>query len=175
MQTQLVDIDLDGDSVMHSSPELDADDEMFPDEVGGPSTPTNAAAFSLDAASELSPPGSQGPSHLAIGDDSTAALTGTASTLNANGKRVYSPIVPESAPETQQTQQPQQPQQFAVQVDKNTGYTWDKPEDEPGYEWLNKRAQEEAARAYDQILDRNIMIKRTWHEKIPLGNTPRLT
>ncbi|KAJ4296776.1 hypothetical protein N0V90_006824 [Kalmusia sp. IMI 367209] len=60
--------DVDGDSTMHSSPELDAEDELFPGE--GPSTPRNAASFALDPTSELSPPNSQGRAP----EDSLSAL-----------------------------------------------------------------------------------------------------
>jgi hypothetical protein len=145
------DIDIDGDSTMHSSPELEADDEMFPDEAGGPSTPTNPSAFSLNVASELSPPGSQGPAQLAPQTETAAAPGAIASTtVNENGKRAYPSTAQAMATETQQ---------IGVQVDRATGYTWDRQEDEPGYDWMNKRAQEEAARAYDGIIDKGSMIK----------------
>lgn len=41
-----------------------------------------------------------------------------------------------------------------------TGYTWSRDEDAPGYAWKNKKAQEEFARAMDQIQDKDRMIKR---------------
>jgi len=41
-----------------------------------------------------------------------------------------------------------------------TGYTWSRDEDAPGYAWKNKKAQEEYARAMDQIQDKDKMIKR---------------
>ncbi|KAF2189673.1 hypothetical protein K469DRAFT_723600 [Zopfia rhizophila CBS 207.26] len=143
--------DADGDSQMHSSPELEADDEMFPDEAGGPSTPRNAAAFSLEPASELSPPNSQGPSHLASRDESVStALSGSPSTLNANGKRVHPSGLPTATSSLASSN---------IHVDEETGYTWAKQEDQPGYEWKNPRAREEESRALDQIIDKGAMIK----------------
>lgn len=145
------DIDIDGDSTMHSSPELEADDEMFPDEAAGPSTPTNPPAFSLNAPSELSPPGSQGPAQLPARPETAAAQTTEApAAINENGKRAYPSTMQESISETKP---------IGTQVDKATGYTWDRQEDEPGYEWMNKRAFEEASRAYDMIIDKGAMIK----------------
>lgn len=135
---------------MHSSPELDPEDEMFPDEAGGPSTPTNAATFALDPSSELSPPNSQGPSQVRE-DPFAAAYSGSPSTLNANGKRVH--------PTTAATLPTSAPSSTGQYVHKASGYTWDKPEDEPGYDWLNKRAQEEHARAWESIVDKASMIR----------------
>ncbi|KAF2199941.1 hypothetical protein GQ43DRAFT_464407 [Delitschia confertaspora ATCC 74209] len=134
--------DAEGDSTMRSSPDLAPADEMFPDEKDGPSTPQGSAAIasSLDPASEMSPPDSQGPTNL-VGvprDDNLATMTGSPSTINANGKRVFTE---------------------GVKVDQATGYTWERQEDEPGYEWMNKRAQEEMVRALDQIVDKGSMIK----------------
>lgn len=143
-------VDADGDSTMNSSPELDAEDEMFPDE--GPSTPRNAASFALDPASELSPPNSQGGPSTLSRDDATA-FANSPSMLNANGKRIRSQAsaMPGSgAPGTDEA---------TSHVDSATGYEWSKPEDQPGYEWKNSRAREEELRALDQIIDKNYQIK----------------
>ncbi|KAF2472101.1 uncharacterized protein BDR25DRAFT_259491 [Lindgomyces ingoldianus] len=141
--------DADGDSTMHSSPELEiADDEMFPDEAAGPSTPRNPPAFSLDPPSELSPPNSQGPSQLAGRDESfVAALARTPSTsLNANGKRVRSAVMTAGVADS-------------TQVDPETGYCWTKQEEQPGWEWKNTRAREDESRALEHIQDKGSMIK----------------
>ncbi|KAF2653871.1 hypothetical protein K491DRAFT_497758 [Lophiostoma macrostomum CBS 122681] len=135
--------DADGDSTMHSSPELGADDEMFPDEAG-PSTPRNAATYALDPASELSPPNSQGPSNLPRDDTFSAALSGSPS-LNQNGKRVLAPT------STGLSQN--------AHTDAETGYQWSKPEDQPGWEWKNTRAREDEARSLDQIVGLGSMIR----------------
>jgi hypothetical protein len=152
-------IDVDGDSNMHSSPELDAEDEMFPDEAGpdaaGPSTPRNAAAYSLPP-SELSPPNSQGGVPLPR-DESFLTNAGSPSALNANGKRVYGAgggvgasgggVVLSAA------------EGGNVHEDKETGYQWVKTEEQPGYEWKNNRAKEEEIRTLEQIVDKSQMIK----------------
>jgi hypothetical protein len=135
--------DAEGDSTMHSSPELGADDEMFPDEAG-PSTPRNAATHALDPASELSPPNSQGPSTLPRDDNFSAALSGSPS-LNQNGKRVLAPV------STGQSQ--------SLHTDPETGYQWSKPEEQPGWEWKNNRAREDEARSLDQITEKGAMIR----------------
>ncbi|KAF2691257.1 hypothetical protein K458DRAFT_288676 [Lentithecium fluviatile CBS 122367] len=142
--------DADGDSTMNSSPELDAEDEMFPDE--GPSTPRNAASFALDPTSELSPPNSQsGPSTLTRND--STAFTNSPSMVNANGKRTRI----EGAPGTGSGSAGAEA--GARHTDNATGYQWSKQEDQPGYEWKNTRAKEDELRALDQIVDKSSQIK----------------
>ncbi|CAI6250187.1 unnamed protein product [Periconia digitata] len=148
--------DIDGDSTMHSSPEFAAnDDEMFPDEA--PSTPKTAATFALDPASELSPPNSQGGPSA-----STAAVSSSSDILNSNGKRNLPPsasgeaaatVMSSSVPRTWQT-------------DPTTGYRWFKAEDQPGYEWMNNRAREDALRALNEIVDRESQIKRKYGDPL---------
>jgi hypothetical protein len=154
---------------MHSSPSLSLDDdEMFPDESQGPSTPTHPS-FPVPS-SELSPPNSQGPSlhpNYAATDSDVLATFATPSTLNENGKRVLgggglgvgggNGVVGGGARGGGISK-------FAAQgkgehVHKATGYAWDRVEDEPGYIWMNKRAMEEGHRAWDVIVDKGSMIK----------------
>ncbi|KAI9722755.1 MAG: hypothetical protein M1828_004451 [Chrysothrix sp. TS-e1954] len=45
-------------------------------------------------------------------------------------------------------------------VDEKTGYTWTKEEDAPGYAWKNRKAQDEANRAWGQIVQKEEMIGR---------------
>ncbi|KAF1956148.1 hypothetical protein CC80DRAFT_472817 [Byssothecium circinans] len=128
--------DVDGDSTMHSSPELPIqDEEMFPED---PSTPKNAATHALDPVSELSPPLSQGASQNKITDP----------VINANGKRI---LTASGAGEALPTN--------VVQTDPATGYQWTKQEDRPGFEWMNARAREEADRAWESIVDKASQIK----------------
>ncbi|PVH98779.1 hypothetical protein DM02DRAFT_530535 [Periconia macrospinosa] len=142
--------DIDGDSTMHSSPDLAADDdEMFPDEA--PSTPKTAAAFALDPTSELSPPNSQGGPSL-------STTTSTAG-LNTNGKRNLPAGASGEAAASN----------FApgvVHTDPATGYKWSKQEDQPGYEWKNNRAREDEARALEQIVDKGSQIKRRYGDPL---------
>ncbi|KAF2706784.1 hypothetical protein K504DRAFT_493141 [Pleomassaria siparia CBS 279.74] len=146
--------DVDGDSNMNSSPELDAEDEMFPTEAAGPSTPRHAAAYStgINQSSELSPPNSQGPT-LARDDSFSATFSGSPSALNANGKRVYGTVP------TSSSSGPAPVDNSNIHEDKETGYQWSKPEEQPGWEWKNSRVKEEEIRALELIVDKSHMIR----------------
>lgn len=120
---------------MHSSA---SSDEMFPDEAlsNNPATPLHASIQNLTSTSELSPPNSQGP---ALSRD-TSTLSGT---VNANGKRPLSlaqPVV-------------------GAHTDPETGYSWTRQEDAPGWEWRNTRAREDESRALDAIVEQGAQIK----------------
>ncbi|KAF1972983.1 hypothetical protein BU23DRAFT_466380 [Bimuria novae-zelandiae CBS 107.79] len=147
--------DVDGDSTMNSSPELEAadDDDLFPGE--GPSTPRNAASFAAGPASELSPPNSQGR----LPEESLSALAGGAppSIINANGKRAHPSSVANAA--TPAAGSAGDKKSGPTQTDPKTGYQWSSPEDAPGYEWKSNRAREEEARALDVVVDKNTMIR----------------
>lgn len=132
--------DIDADSTMHSS-----DDEMFPDEAlpNNPSTPLNASLQTL-AASELSPPNSQGGPSNGLRDTSSLS-----SAVNANGKRPLS-LVQSGGTKTAAKE---------AHTDAETGYSWTKQEDQPGYEWKNSRAREDESRALDNIIDQGAQIK----------------
>ncbi|KAI8936331.1 hypothetical protein NX059_006746 [Plenodomus lindquistii] len=142
--------DLEGDSTMHSSPSND-DDEMFPDEaisnntttaaaaVPTPSTPHHPALASTSL-SELSPPNSQSQSR----DPSTLTKG-----VNGNGKR------PPSAAENAMLATGS----GGTHHDPETGYSWSRTEDQPGFEWRSNRAREDEMRALDVILDLGRQIK----------------
>ena len=159
-------IDIDGDSTMHSSPELNEEDEMFPDEAAGdaagPSTPRHLGSFpGIGPSSELSPPNSQGP--LPRDDNSSATFSGSPSALNANGKRVYGTIPTSSSGAAVESS--------ILHEDKETGYQWSKQEEQPGWEWKNTRAKEEEMRALDQIIDKGSMIKSKSASAVPFHIT----
>jgi hypothetical protein len=130
--------DHDGDSTMHSSAD---EDEMFPDEAlpNNPATPMNASIQNL-AAPDLSPPNSQGGPANALREPSTLS-----SAVNANGKR------PLSLAQTAPVQ--------GTHTDSDTGYSWSRPEDQPGWEWKNTRAREDESRALDAMVDLGSQIK----------------
>lgn len=86
---------------------------------------------------ELSPPNSQGG---ASRDTSTLS-----SAVNANGKRPLS--LAQGAPAA------------GAHTDAETGYSWSKQEEQPGWEWKNTRAREEENRALDSIVDLGAQIK----------------
>ncbi|KAF2856358.1 hypothetical protein T440DRAFT_463702 [Plenodomus tracheiphilus IPT5] len=141
--------DPEGDSTMHSSPAND-DDEMFPDEaipnnssstnthIHNPSTPHHPA---LASAAERSPPNSQSQPR-----DPSTLTTG----VNANGKRPLSAAQNAAANLVVGS---------GVHQDPETGYSWSRPEDQPGFEWRSNRAREDEMRALDMILDLGKQIK----------------
>jgi hypothetical protein len=131
--------DRDGDSTMHSSAD---EDEMFPDEAlpNNPATPMNASIQNLATAPELSPPNSQGgPANVSR---EPSALS---SAVNANGKR------PLSLAQTAPVQ--------GTHTDSETGYSWSRPEDQPGWDWKNTRAREDESRAVDVMVDLGSQIR----------------
>lgn len=144
---------------MQSSPEMDAEDDLFPGD--GPSTPRNAASFAL-ASAELSPPNSQG--RFQEEGSKPSALAGGAaplSILNANGKRAH----PSSATTTQTStvsSAAADTKAGPVQTDPQTGYQWTFAEDAPGFEWKGNRAREDELRAWETIVDKGAMIKSKW-------------
>jgi hypothetical protein len=63
--------------------------------------------------------------------------------LNANGKRNWN----ENAVPVEK-----------AGVEKESGYTWEKEEDAPGYAWANTKAREEAARAWATVAEKERKI-----------------
>jgi hypothetical protein len=131
--------DNEGDSTMHSSAD---EDEMFPDEALGNNLATPMNASLQNVAAELSPPNSQGGPSTVSRDTSTLS-----STVNANGKR------PLSLAQNASTMS------AGTHTDAETGYSWTRQEDQPGWEWKNTRAREDESRALDGIVDLNSQIK----------------
>ena len=147
---------------MASSPEpdLDAteelDDDMFPEsglDAPAPSTPRQSSSH-LPPVSELSPPHSQ------------PRTTGTTSLSNTNNNRAAAAldIVSNSTVAATATNGSTTKASMVtgvtgqLKVHEPTGYQWVRPEDEPGYTWRNRKAQEEAMKALDQIVDKDKMI-----------------
>lgn len=126
---------------MHSSAD---EDEMFPDEAlpNNPATPLNASIQNLAAGSEISPPNSQGGPASMPRDTSTLS-----SAVNANGKRPLS------------LAQNGSNVPVGAHTDPETGYSWTRQEDQPGWEWKNTRAREDENRALDTIADLSSQIK----------------
>jgi hypothetical protein len=84
-------------------------------------------------APDASPPPSQAPRDPSV---------------NANGKRPLTAATG-AAP-------------LGTHTDAETGYTWTRPEDQPGWEWKNTRAREDESRALDSIVDQAGMVKSKW-------------
>ena len=156
--TPLRNADVDGDSTMHSSPDVEADDDLFPGE--GPSTPRNAASFAPGPASELSPPNSQGRFQEESLSTQLAGGADPPSIINANGKRAHPNSVANTNAATSSAAGGQGDRKAGpVQTDKQTGYQWTSPEDAPGYEWRSNRAREDESRAMDLVQDKASMIR----------------
>ncbi|KAF2145332.1 uncharacterized protein K452DRAFT_201981, partial [Aplosporella prunicola CBS 121167] len=135
--------DQDGDSTMHSSPGSSgandaASDDLFPgaDDV----LPPTSGNIANTGASILSPPDSQGAAARAATAAATAAATGSPrgaatadadATINANGKRVHAP----------------------------SGYAWSREADAPGWAWLNKKAQDEWAKAEEGLVEKDRAVR----------------
>lgn len=82
---------------------------------------------------------------------------------NANGKR---PLVDISnGPEDENglpgngdgQQKPRQ--EFPTKTHAGSGYTWNSAEAEPGWVWSNKKAVEEANRAFEGLVHREFMVR----------------
>ncbi|KAK5167958.1 uncharacterized protein LTR77_006525 [Saxophila tyrrhenica] len=135
--------DQDGDSQMLSSASSSS----------GPATPPlNNQQSAHPTSSTLSPPDSQHRSN-------SNAMS------NANGKRPLNTIsngpdeeemvVTSSSP----TAQPKARQEFATKVHERSGYSWNRVEDEPGYAWNNKKAVSEFHQAWDNLVQKDHMVK----------------
>lgn len=150
-------LDNDGDSQMQSSNSASSDDitnDLFPD-ADKPTTPIAQTGFPHLA--ELSPPNSQGVPLLGT-SAAAAAMMGA----NVNGKRPLSTIdnsnnsssgeaLP-ALPSLRGGGQTGSTASAQVKTHTQSGYSWTKQEDEPGYLWKNKRAVEDANRAWDSLV-----------------------
>jgi hypothetical protein len=76
--------------------------------------------------------------------------------LNANGKRSWKENGGKGGSKGEAKPGGAQGEQH---VQQETGYTWTRDEDAPGYAWMNVKAREDAQRAYSQIVDKDRMIK----------------
>ena len=138
---------------MASSPDVEfetteIDDEMFPEaslDAPAPTTPRLTSSH-LPPVTELSPPNSQSRGAQATAGNARAQaaleIVGGAGVLNGVGSATN--LRSGGA--------------GPVKVDESTGYQWIRPEDEPGYAWKNRKAQEEAVKALDQIVDKEKMV-----------------
>ena len=102
---------------------------------------------------EISPPSSQG---VPLSYSPTAAIS--VAGANANGKRPLSHS--EANGEAPPALRSGQTKEMAGQVKTHaqSGYTWSKAEDEPGHSWNSRRAVEDANRAWDGVLMKEMRI-----------------
>jgi hypothetical protein len=129
-------------------------------------TPTTPPANIFPPSGELSPPNSQGgplPTHLHNTDpipfsplSGNSAKMAPSQALNANGKRSWKENGGKGA-------KGEGKEEGTVHVQQETGYTWKRDEDAPGWAWMNVKAREEAQRAYGQVVEKERMIKSKLH------------
>lgn len=130
----------------------DHTDDLFPD-ADKPTTPL--AQMTLPQLVELSPPNSQG---VPLSDNMIAATAATGlSGANANGKRPLSTLDGNGDALSTSATLRGGGQALAVEAPRvrthaGSGYSWSKQEDEPGWASNNKRAVEEANRAWDSLV-----------------------
>jgi hypothetical protein len=48
---------------------------------------------------------------------------------------------------------------FPAKTHAPSGYSWARPEDEPGHAWLNPKAMDEATRAWENLVHKESMVK----------------
>lgn len=139
----------------NSTPELSDDDPILSSTSQSHGAPTTPIASRTQAASELSPPDSRGQSTSNIKQASPlAGAMSSGEGLNANGKRTL-----DAATGVAESTAPASSSKGKYIGQHPAGYTWDKEEDAPGYLWNNEKAQQEALRALNQIIDTDQMIK----------------
>ena len=144
---------------MASSPELDLDaseheDDMFPEsnlDAPAPSTPRPTSSH-MPPLAELSPPSSQSRgTGIAASNTKTPTafdILSRSGATNGTGAGTTTTTNVQSGPTAG----------GQVKVHEPTGYQWVRTEDEPGYAWKNRKAQEEALKALEHIVDREKMV-----------------
>lgn len=139
--------DYEGDSQMHSSPD---DSEID----------TQTPTAQITNASDLqSPPNSQQRSTT----DMPPAASGIA-IANSNGKRPIQTISNgnDDLEEIATMANGKARAELPLQTHQQSGYSWRRHDDAPGYGWLNKKAVDEYQRAYDGLVHRDLVVTRTY-------------
>lgn len=128
----------DGDSQMQSNPFDDGDDTelMFPSANDPPTPPRNSQPQTFQPTAELSPPASQDPREdLEMGESMDTRVN----RMDGNGTlpSIFNP-------------------ETDISSNNLSGGKARKSDEEnqPGYAWMNKRAQEEWARALEHVVDK---------------------
>jgi hypothetical protein len=129
-------------------------------------TPTTPPGNILPPSSELSPPNSQSgplPTHTQNTEPIPfSPLSGNSAkmaALNANGKRIWKENGAKKGAAGESGKGADAEVEKGVHVQQETGYSWKKDEDAPGYAWMNPKAREEAQRAFAQVVDKERMIR----------------
>ncbi|KAI9711619.1 MAG: hypothetical protein M1812_007142 [Candelaria pacifica] len=144
----------DDDSQMHSSPSDDGDDTelMFPSATDPSTPPRTTQTQNFLPTAELSPPASQDPREdLEMGNSMDTTVIGT----NMSEERLARYITDKLAPSTNGSDLllTHDNAHAAENRYSEQGKKSDE-ENQPGYAWKNKRAQEEFSRAMEQVVDK---------------------
>ncbi|TKX19976.1 hypothetical protein C1H76_7860 [Elsinoe australis] len=127
-----------------------------------PTTPVPPSGFTNPA--DLSPPSSQG----------VPGLPSPHPHANANGKRPLSTLDPNGASQpltrANMSSATGTVEAQEVKTHQPSGYSWTRTEDEPGYAWKNKRAMEEAERAWGAILHKDRKIGNRFGDPFELAD-----
>ncbi|KAK8196576.1 hypothetical protein M8818_006741 [Zalaria obscura] len=92
----------------------------------------------------------------------------TTSGANANGKRPLSTLDSNGDPVAGSSRAHGESQQ--LKTHEASGYSWLRQEDEPGWGWRNKKAVDEAARAYDSLVYKDKRIGNRWGDPFEIAD-----
>ncbi|KAI7195295.1 hypothetical protein KC363_g1659 [Hortaea werneckii] len=137
------------------------------------STPTN------NPTALTSPPGSQHSVHP------PTMPTAPSDTSNANGKRPLRDISNSMQGEDEDdddviamsvggrsantSASKPKSAEFPPRTHQASGYTWTREEDSPGFSWSNKKAMDEAQRAWDGLAHREAMVKNRYGDPFEMA------
>lgn len=103
---------------------------------------------SSPSSSILSPPNSQ----------DMPTVSPTVNGANSNGKRPHTALSDRDELDNMMASGNGR-MDFPAKTHQQSGYSWSRAEDEPGYAWLSKKSVDEGNRAWDGLVHREGMVK----------------
>ncbi|KXT06421.1 hypothetical protein AC578_6069 [Pseudocercospora eumusae] len=136
------------------------EDQMLSSTENSDEEITTPVEQTANTAQVLSPPDSQHRETRSSSSTNMPTSASGSSIANSNGKRPLQTIS-NGADDMEELQAMANGKARADQVVKThpSGYQFSRVEDEPGYAWLNKKAQDEYQRAWDQLTHKDAMVK----------------
>jgi len=130
-------------------------------QVPTPNTPPHNS--SLFQSTDTTPPSSQSPGGVSLSSSTMPTVAASSSGANANGKRPLDTLdgtidaasgIDADSPTNSTaiangTKATGTSGNQKVHTHASSGYTWTRAEDGPGYAWINRKAQEDANRAWE--------------------------
>ena len=139
---------------LHFHLRLDSTDISQPTDADTPMTTSPPSSDPL-----LSPPASQG--HTTTQEMPT--VSPTINGANSNGKRPHTALSNGEDRDELESMMAngsgKGAKDFPTRSHAQSGYSWSRTEDEPGYGWLNKKAVDEYNRAADALVHKDQVIK----------------